>query len=209
MARCTGSLQPSLGNSRRNISGPASVGVYTATRGAAAGGATKVAERCGITAAVRRSLQATLNGRPCRRVVTRVVSTNRLTQQADHPYYNQDPATRTSVRNVVTTIPFVNSALQRRRVQGTRPDARDVFRRIQPSAATAARAGTRRALPRGAEATSTTRNNRIQQQRRDRLRLHVYQIRGGPGRTAPYDVQFARIRSARRTGLPADAACTR
>jgi hypothetical protein len=143
-------------------------------------------------------LYTTVNAAVPLSAYTPVVITNPLTQQA-LTVYNQDPATRTAVRNVVTTIPSlsqtyngvefqVNTRLSRATVFGGFTIGRDHGDQDTTSSCT------------GCSSDFNNPNNLINN--RGAVGFDsTYQIRGGWSYRLPYDVQFSgSIREA--TGLP-------
>jgi hypothetical protein len=101
LARCTGSLQPSLGFVDANLKRPHQW-EYTATVQRQIGGRTSV--MVGYYGRKFWNLYTTVNDAVPATAYTPVTITNPLTN-APLTVYNQDPATRGQVRNVLKTIP--------------------------------------------------------------------------------------------------------
>jgi hypothetical protein len=195
MSRCTGSLQPSLGNVDPDLKRPHQW-EYTAMVQRQVGATTSVS--LGYYGRQFSDLYTTVNAAVPLSAYTPVVITNPLTQQP-LTVYNQDPATRTAVRNVVTTIPSlsqtyngiefqVNTRLSRATVFGGFTIGRDRGDQDTTSSCT------------GCSSDFNNPNNLINN--RGAIGFDsTYQIRGGWNYRLPYNVQFSgSIREA--TGLP-------
>jgi hypothetical protein len=187
MPRCTGSLQPSLGNVDPNLQRPHQW-EYTALVQRQVGRSTSVS--VGYYGRQFSNLYTTVNAAVPASAYTPVTITNPLTNQP-LTVYNQDPATRTSVRNVLTTIPDlrqtysgiefqVNARLTRATIFGGLTIGRD----------------------RGDQDTGDLNNPNVRINNNGAIGFDsTYQIRGGWSYRLPYDVQFSgSIREA--TGLP-------
>jgi hypothetical protein len=195
MARCTGSLQPSLGNVDANLKRPHQW-EYTAMVQRQLGSTTSVS--VGYYGRQFGDLYTTVNAAVPPSSYTPVVITNPLTQQP-LTVYNQDPATRSAVRNVVTTIPSlnqhyngvefqVNTRLTRATLFGGFTIGRDSGDQDTASSCS------------GCGSDFNNPNNLINNNGAIGFDS-TYQIRGGWTYRLPYDVQFAgSIREA--TGLP-------
>ncbi|HJZ77395.1 MAG TPA: TonB-dependent receptor [Vicinamibacterales bacterium] len=195
MPRCTGSLQPSLGNVDPGLKRPHQW-EYTAMVQRQVGASTSVS--VGYYGRQFADLYTTVNAAVPPSAYTPVSITNPLTNQP-MTVYNQDPATRTSVRNVVTTIPAlsqtyngvefqVNTRLSKATLFGGLTIGRDYG--DQDTTSSCAGCGNEFNNP----------NNLINN--RGAIGFDsTYQIRGGWTYFLPYDVQFSgSIREA--TGLP-------
>src|SRR5204862_7036289 len=101
LARCSGSLQPTLGNVDPNLKRPHQW-EYTAMVQRQVGSSTSVS--VGYYGRRFGDLYTTVNAAVPPSAYTPVTITNPLTSQP-MTVYNQDPATRNSVQNVLTTIP--------------------------------------------------------------------------------------------------------
>src|SRR5262249_44976623 len=194
-APCRGSLPPSLGNVDPNLARPHQW-EYSAMVQRQIGGSTAVS--VGYYGRRFGDLYATVNAAVPPSSYTPVSITNPLTKQP-MTVYNQDPATRTAVRMVVSTVPSleqsyngvefqVNTRLRRATVFGGLTIGRD--HGDQDTTSSCSGCGTDVNNPNflinnvGALGYDST-----------------YQIRGGWTYLLPYDVQFSgSIREA--TGLP-------
>jgi Carboxypeptidase regulatory-like domain len=195
MPRCTGSLQPSLGNVDANLKRPHQW-EYTAMVQRQLGATTSVS--VGYYGRQFGDLYTTVNAAVPSSSYTPVVIPNPLTQQP-LTVYNQEPATRTSVRNVVTTIPSlnqhyngiefqVNTRLSRATVFGGFTIGRDSGDQDTASSCS------------GCGSDFNNPNNLINNNGAIGFDS-TYQIRGGWTYRLPYDVQFSgSVREA--TGLP-------
>jgi carboxypeptidase family protein len=195
MARCTGSLQPSLGNVDPDLQRPHQW-EYTAMVQRQVGATTSVS----LAYYGRRfsDLYTTVNAAVPPSSYTPVSITNPLTNQP-MTVYNQDPATRTAVRNVVTTIPDleqayngvefqVNTRLSRATFFGGLTIGRDYGDQDTTSSC-------------GGCGTDFNNPNNLINNRGAIGFDSTYQIRGGWTYRLPYEVQFSgSIREA--TGLP-------
>src|SRR5207245_3232197 len=195
MPRCTGSLQPSLGNVDPDLKRPHQW-EYTAMIQRQVGRYTSVS--VGYYGRRFGDLYTTVNAAVPPSAYVPVVITNPLTQQP-LTVYNQDPATRTAVRNVVTTIPSlsqtyngvelqVNTRLSRATVFGGFTIGRDYGDQDATSSCS------------GCSSDFNNPNNLINN--RGAIGFDsTYQIRGGWSYRLPYALQFSgSIREA--TGLP-------
>jgi hypothetical protein len=195
MDRCTGSRQPSLGNVDPNLKRPHQW-EYTAMLQRQLGRYTSVS--VGYYGRLFRDLYTTINAAVPSSAYTPVTITNPLTNQP-LTVYNQDPATRSAVRNVVTTIPSlrqryngvefqVNTRLSRATVFGGFTIGRDEGDQDTTSSCT------------GCSNDFNNPNNLINN--RGAVGFDsTYQIRGGWSYRLPYELQFSgSIREA--TGLP-------
>ena len=195
MPRCTGSLQPSLGNVDPGLKRPHQW-EYTAIVQRQVGASTSVS--VGYYGRQFADLYTTVNAAVPPSAYTPVSITNPLTNQP-MTVYNQDPATRTSVRNVVTTIPAlsqtyngvefqVNTRLSRATLFGGITIGRDYGDQDTTSSC-------------GGCGTEFNNPNNLINNRGSIGFDSTYQIRGGWTYFLPYDVQFSgSLREA--TGLP-------
>jgi len=185
--RCSGSLQPSLGNVDPDLKRPHQW-EYTAMVQRQVGRFTSVS--VGYYGRRFGDLYTTVNAAVPPTSYTPVTITNPLTNQP-LTVYNQDPATRTAVRNVVTTIPDldqhyngvefqVNTRLTRATVFGGLTIGRDF----------------------GDQDSGDLNNPNVRINNTGAIGFDsTYQIRGGWSYQLPYDLQFSgSIREA--TGLP-------
>jgi hypothetical protein len=195
MSRCTGSLQPSLGNVDPDLKRPHQW-EYTAMIQRQVGRFTSVS--VGYYGRRFGDLYSTVNAAVPPSSYAPVTITNPLTNQP-LTVYNQDPATRTAVRNVVTTIPDLtqtyngvefqfNTRLTRATIFGGLTIGRDFGDQDLTSSCA------------GCASEFNNPNNLINN--RGAIGFDsTYQIRGGWSYGLPYDVQFSgSIREA--TGLP-------
>ncbi|MBW8867317.1 MAG: TonB-dependent receptor [Acidobacteria bacterium] len=193
--RCTGSLQPTLGNVDANLQRPHQW-EYTAMVQRQVGASTSVS--VGYYGRRFGDLYTTVNAAVPPSAYTPVTITNPLTSQP-MTVYNQDPATRTAVRNVITTIPDlaqtyngvefqVNTRLPRATLFGGLTIGRDYGDQDTASSCT------------GCGTDFNNPNNLINN--RGAIGFDsTYQIRGGWTYRLPYDMQFSgSVREA--TGLP-------
>jgi Carboxypeptidase regulatory-like domain len=187
MPRCSGSLQPGLGNVDADLKRPHQW-EYTAMLQRQVGRFTSVS--VGYYGRRFGDLYTTVNAAVPPTSYTPVTITNPLTTQP-LTVYNQDPATRTAVRNVVTTIPDldqhyngvefqVNTRLTRATVFGGFTIGRDF----------------------GDQDSGDLNNPNVRINNTGAVGFDsTYQIRGGWSYQLPYDLQFSgSIREA--TGLP-------
>jgi len=185
--RCSGSLQPSLGNVDPDLKRPHQW-EYTAMVQRQVGRFTSVS--VGYYGRRFGDLYTTVNAAVPPTSYTPVTITNPLTNQP-LTVYNQDPATRTAVRNVVTTIPDldqhyngvefqVNTRLTRATVFGGLTIGRDFCD----------------------QDNGDLNNPNVRINNTGAIGFDsTYQIRGGWSYQLPYDLQFSgSIREA--TGLP-------
>src|SRR5262245_56445514 len=195
MPRCTGSLQPSLGNVDPNLKRPHQW-EYTAMVQRQVGRSTSVS--LGYYGRRFTDLYTTLNAAVPPSAYTPVTITNPLTNQP-MTVFNQDPATRTAVRNVVTTLPNlsqtyngvefqVNTRLSRATLFGGFTIGRDYGDQDATSSC-------------GGCGNDFNNPNNLINNRGAIGFDSTYQIRGGWTYLLPYDLQFSgSLREA--TGLP-------
>jgi hypothetical protein len=193
--RCSGSLQPTLGNVDPNLQRP-SQWEYTVMVQRQVGRNTSVS--AGYYGRRFRDLYATVNAAVPPTAYSPVTITNPLTN-APMTVYNQDPTTRGQVRNVVATVPDlrqsyngvefqVNTRLSRATIFGGLTIGRD--RGDQDTTSSCSGCGTDFNNP----------NNLVNNNGAIGFDS-TYQIRGGFTARLPYDAQFSgSIREA--TGLP-------
>jgi carboxypeptidase family protein len=194
-ARCSGSLQPTLGNVDPNLKRPHQW-EYTVMVQRQVGSRTAVS--LGYYGRRFGDLYTTVNAAVPSTAYTPVTITNPLTNQP-MTVYNQDPATRGAVRNVVTTVPAleqhyngveaqVNTRLRRGTVFGGFTIGRDYGDQDTTSSCS------------GCASDFNNPNNLINN--RGAVGFDsTYQIRGGFSWRLPSDVQLsASVREA--TGLP-------
>ena len=195
MPRCTGSLQPSLGNVDPNLKRPHQW-EYTAMVQRQIGANTSVS--AAYYGRQFSDLYTTVNAAVPPSAYSPVTIANPLTNQP-MTVYNQDPATRLAVRNVVTTIPNLRQTYNGVELQlNTRLPKATLFGGVtigrnfgdQDTTSSCGGCGTDFNNP----------NNLINN--RGAIGFDsTYQIRGGWTYSLPYDVQFSgSIREA--TGLP-------
>jgi hypothetical protein len=193
--RCSGSLQPTLGNVDPNLKRP-NQWEYTVMVQRQVGRNTSVS--AGYYGRRFRDLYATINAAVPPTAYIPVTITNPLTN-APMTVYNQDPTTRGQVRNVVATVPDlsqsyngvefqVNTRLTRATIFGGLTIGRD--RGDQDTTSSCSGCGTDFNNP----------NNLINNNGAVGFDS-TYQIRGGFSSRLPYEIQFSgSIREA--TGLP-------
>jgi len=193
MARCSGSLQPSLGNVDPDLKRPHQW-EYTAMVQRQVGASTSVS--LGYYGRRFSDLYTTVNAAVPSSAYSPVTIANPLNGSA-LTVYNQDPATRGQVRNVLTTIPSlhqsyngvevqVNTRLQRATLFGGLTIGRDY--------------GDQDGTSLGSASDLNNPNNLINNYGAIGYDS-TYQIRGGFSYRLPADVQFSgSIREA--TGLP-------
>ncbi len=193
--RCSGSLQPTLGNVDPDLARP-NQWEYTVMVQRQVGGRTSVS--VGYYGRRFKDLYATVNAAVPSTAYIPVTIANPLTN-APMTVYNQDPTTRGQVRNVVASVPDlrqsyngvefqVNTRLTRATVFGGLTIGRDDG--DQDTTSSCSGCGTDFNNP----------NNRINNNGAIGFDS-TYQIRGGFSSRLPYDVQFSgSIREA--TGLP-------
>jgi hypothetical protein len=187
MARCSGSLQPSLGNVDPGLKRPHQW-EYTVMVQRQVGRATSVS--LGYYGRQFGDLYTTVNAAVPATSYTPVTITNPL-DGTPLVVYNQDPATRTAVRNVVSTIPELNQHYNGVEAQvNTRLPRATVF------------AGFTVGKDYGDQDSGDLNNPNVRINNAGAIGFDsTYQIRGGWTYLMPYDVQFAgSIREA--TGLP-------
>jgi hypothetical protein len=194
-ARCSGSLQPTLGNVDPGLKRPHQW-EYTAMAQRQVGKNTSVS--VGYYGRRFSDLYTTVNAAVPSSAYLPVTITNPLTN-APMTVYNQDPATRGLVRNVVATIPDlrqsyngvefqVNTRLSRATIFGGLTIGRDEGDQDTTSSCS------------GCSSEFNNPNNRINNNGAIGFDS-TYQIRGGFTTRLPYDMQFSgSIREA--TGLP-------
>ncbi|OLC74766.1 MAG: hypothetical protein AUH72_21220 [Acidobacteria bacterium 13_1_40CM_4_65_8] len=191
--RCSGSLQPTLGNVDPNLTRPHQW-EYTVMVQRQVGRNTSVS--AGYYGRRYTDLYSTVNAAVPPTAYSPVTITNPLTN-APLVVYNQDPATRGQVRNVLTTIPDleqhyngvefqVNTRLTNATIFGGLTIGRDY--------------GDQDTFP--SPLSSDLNNPNVRINNRGAIGFDsTYQIRGGFSSRLPYDVQFSgSIREA--TGLP-------
>jgi hypothetical protein len=186
-SKCTGSLQPALGNVDPNLKRPHQW-EYTAMVQRQVGRFTSVS--LGYYGRQFGDLYTTVNAAVPPSSYTPVTITNPLNNQP-LTVYNQDPATRTSVRNVVTTIPSLTQSYNGVEVQvNTRFDKGTAFGGLTIGA------------DRGDMDTGDLNNPNNLINNHGAIGFDsTYQVRGGFTYKMPYDVQVAgSVREA--TGLP-------
>jgi carboxypeptidase family protein len=187
MSRCTGSLQPSLGNVDADLARPHQW-EYTAMIQRQVGRYTSIS--AGYYGRQFSDLYTTVNAAVPPSAYTPVTITNPLTGEP-LTVYNQDPATRTAVRNVLTTIPDLRQSYHGVEFQvNTRLPRATVF------------GGLTIGRDRGDQDSGDLNNPNVRINNVGAIGFDsTYQIRGGWSYRLPYDVQFAgSIREA--TGLP-------
>jgi carboxypeptidase family protein len=193
MPRCTGSLLPTLGNVDPGLKRP-NQWEYTVMVQRQVGGNTSVS--AGYYGRRFRDLYTTVNAAVPPTAYTPVTITNPLTN-APLTVYNQDPATRGSVRNVLMTIPDLRQTYNGVELQmNTRLPKATVFGGLtigrdygdQDTFAT--------------PLTGDMNNPNVRVNNRGAIGFDsTYQIRGGFSWQLPYELQLAgSIREA--TGLP-------
>jgi hypothetical protein len=187
MARCSGSLQPSLGNVDPGLKRPHQW-EYTVMIQRQVGSATSVS--LGYYGRQFGDLYTTVNAAVPASAYTPVTISNPL-DGTPLVVYNQDPATRTDVRNVVTTIPELNQHYNGVEAQvNTRLPRATVF------------AGFTIGRDYGDQDSGDLNNPNVRINNAGAIGFDsTYQIRGGWSYLMPYDLQFSgSIREA--TGLP-------
>jgi len=187
MARCSGSLQPSLGNVDADLKRPHQW-EYTAMIQRQVGRYTSVS--VGYYGRRFSDLYTTVNAAVPASAYSPVNITNPLTGQP-LTVYNQDPATRTSVRNVLTTIPELEQTYNGVEFQvNTRLPRATVF------------AGLTIGRDQGDQDSGDLNNPNVRINNVGAIGFDsTYQIRGGWSYRLPYELQFSgSIREA--TGLP-------
>jgi len=185
--RCSGSLQPTLGNVDPNLTRP-NQWEYTVMVQRQVGRSTSVS--AGYYGRRFRDLYTTVNAAVPSTAYAPVTITNPLTN-APLVVYNQDPATRGQVRNLLTTIPDLRQSYNGVEFQvNTRLTRATIF------------GGLTIGRDEGDQDSGDLNNpnNRINNNGAIGFDS-TYQIRGGFSSRLPYDVQFSgSIREA--TGLP-------
>jgi hypothetical protein len=187
ISRCTGSLQPSLGNVDPGLKRPHQW-EYTLMVQRQVGRYTSVS--VGYYGRQFGDLYSTVNAAVPPTAYTPVSITNPLTNQP-LTVYNQDPATRTSVRNVLTTVPDLRQKYNGVEFQvNSRLPRATIF------------AGLTIGRDEGDQDSGDLNNPNIRINNAGAIGFDsTYQIRGGWSYRLPYEVQFSgSIREA--TGLP-------
>ncbi len=186
-SKCTGSLQPTLGNVDPNLKRPHQW-EYTAMVQRQIGPNTSVS--VGYYGRRFADLYSTINAAVPPSAYTPVTITNPLTNQP-LTVYNQDPATRTAVRNVLSTV----------------PDLRQFYNGVEFQVNTRFTKGTAfGGLTIGADKgdldSGDLNNPNVRINNYGAIGFDsTYQVRGGFSYNLPYDVQFSgSVREA--TGLP-------
>ncbi|HTK28105.1 MAG TPA: TonB-dependent receptor [Vicinamibacterales bacterium] len=187
LGSCSGSLQPTLGNVDPNLKRPHQW-EYTALVQRQVGRNTSVS--LGYYGRRFSDLYTTINALVPPSAYTPVTITNPVTNQP-LTVYNQDPATRTLVKNVVATIPDLHQHYNGVELQvNTRFSNATVFGGLTVGA------------DRGDNDSGDLNNPNVRINNYGAIGFDsTYQIRGGFSYKLPYDVQFAgSVREA--TGLP-------
>jgi len=185
--RCSGSLQPGLGNVDPDLKRPHQW-EYTVMLQRQVGRYTSVS--VGYYGRRFGDLYTTVNAAVPATAYTPVTIANPLTN-APMTVYNQDPSTRTLVRNVVTTIPDLSQHYNGVELQvNTRLSRATVF------------GGLTIGRDSGDQDSGDLNNPNVRINNAGAIGFDsTYQVRGGWSYRLPYDVQFAgSIREA--TGLP-------